>query len=485
MIWPPTGNPCKIPRIHLFMHRYQGGLERPPLIGMKFKIYLGITLSLVAASIFVAIRSTWACNDQASETGQPESEGKRAISNRSQLDQKAGSFRFLESVPGLDINSPPTFASIEARAAHLDIAQIETLLNQHTSHEGLSGWLRSALWAELGRRNHRPSIDTFLTKLEISEKQKTNFAHDQAIFAILRGRIETISSLENDLSPVIEDMNSFTSAREVGYWRSRSVTHLFAKMTQIDHSAAWDFVHNNPLNAAIHNQMPGVYDNKHVAPLAGFFRSLPSEILASTYLQKWQPALEAKEATAAYDNYRKQLESTLSGIILTPPGEAIISHALASLARFNPEAAVDWLNQHEPNPDKPDYNRPHAMWRQLATHHPAQALEIFSREEFINPRRGNIGWLIQNDYTLLPNAVTETEKFSHQTQIIQSVLMSAASTHVNDFFPTPGGPNRLPDFQKRHDSLLEAIKRGTYHEKQKESLLRSLKREFAGKVGVQ
>jgi hypothetical protein len=68
---------------------------------------------------------------------------------------------------------------------------------------------------------------------------------------------------------------------------------------------------------------------------------------------------------------------------------------------------------------------------------------------------------------------------------MQSVIWSAGSDHVNDFFPTPEGPNRLPNFQQRYDFLIEGIEQGTFPEKQKESLLKSLENEFKGKLGAE
>lgn len=297
--------------------------------------------------------------------------------------------------------------------------------------------------------------------------------------------MENLSGFDDNLDSVLEDLNNFASVRDSGYWRSPAVTRLFSRLTQIDPEAAWDLAHKNSLDDKLHDSIPGLVDNRLVSSLTGFFRVLPSEELASSYLKKWQSALETPEAKKAYDTYQQQMSSNLSGFIAIPPEETIISQAVASLARFNPEAAVTWLKEHEPNPDKPDYNRIHGMWRQLATNYPEQALEIFAQEEYLDPRRANIGWMIQSDHSLLPDAVAQTEKASHQVQIIQNVLMSAGSNHVKDFFPTPEGLNRLPNFQQRYDYLVEAINLGTYPERQKESLLKSLNREFRHKLGTE
>lgn len=452
---------------------------------MNTKLSICLAALLLIAGVTIAFKTSYNTVKKSSEN-QPSIEKKdHSRSARNQPNLSAGSFRFLQSVPDLDLNSPPTFSSIEDRTKHLTIAQIEDLLDKHTSHEGLTGWLRSALWAELGRRNHRPTIDALLTRLQNEESNRANFPDDQAIFAFLRGRTETLTEFDDNLDSVLEDFNNFAGARKSGYWRSPAVTRLFSQLTRIDPEAAWDLAHKNSLSENLHDNMPGLVDNSLVSSLTGFFQGLPSEELASSYLKKWQSALETPEAKKAYDTYQQQLNSRLSGFIAIPPEESIVTQAVASLARFNPEIAVAWLKEHEPNPEKPDYNRTHGMWRQLATNYPEQALEIFSREEYLDPRRANIGWMIQYNHSLLPDVIAETDKSSHQVQIIQSVLMSSGSNHVKDFFPTPDGPNRLPNFQQRRDYILEAIELGTYHEKQKESLIRSLNREFQHKLGKQ
>ncbi|MEN8784750.1 MAG: hypothetical protein ABF379_10330 [Akkermansiaceae bacterium] len=452
---------------------------------MNIRFFIGLALILLIGGAIIALKKhTFREN--------PPPAGPRTTSNTPDPGSKRSfkniadkNLQTLQEIPNLNLSSAPTFSSIESRTKRLTIAQIEALLDEHTSHEGLAGWLRSALWAELGRRNHRRLFDKLVASLAGGQSGTSSFATDQALFAFLRGRAEMLNSFDDSLSSIFQDLNNISANNKSGYWKPHTITFLFSKLTAIDPDAAWDLLHDTPLEKETSDPPLGLFDNDHVASLSGFFQALPTEELATSYLKKWQPTLETPNVKKAYENYQTQINSRLSGFIAVPPEETIISQALASLARFNPEAAVTWLKEHEPNPEKPDYNRVHGMWRQLATHHPEQATRIFSQEQYLDPRRANIGWMIQFDYSLLPEAITQTEKASHQTQIIHSVLSSSASNHVNDFFPTPDGPNRLPNFQQRHDYLLEAINLGTYHEKQKESLLKSLAREFSQKLGTQ
>jgi len=419
-------------------------------------------------------------NPESSDTSPRTS--KRTTSTRSESPEK--SLRYLKSIPAMDVNNPLPFSEIQRRTRDLSLEEIQALLAEHTSHYSTTGWLRSALWAELGHRNHRQSFDELLANLDGKDPGTAAFANDQAAFAFLRGRSESLTSIDGANS-VFEDINTLAAGTQSRHWQSRTIAHLFKKLASIDHQAAWELTQKSPLTEtehAGHIGLIGLIDTSQTSALNGFFHSLPSEKLARQYLEKWQPALETPEARKAYQTYQTQLNSRSSGFIVTPPNETIISHALSALARFDPDAATEWLTKHQADPEKPDYNRAHSVWRQLATHHPDDALEIFSRPENIDIRRSSIGWLIENDYSLLPDIISQTDNARHQSQIIQSILSSSGSDHVKDFFPTPEGPNRLPNFQQRHKFLLEAINLGTYPERQREIHLKSLAREFKSKL---
>ncbi|MEJ6642895.1 MAG: hypothetical protein QNL33_06525 [Akkermansiaceae bacterium] len=271
------------------------------------------------------------------------------------------------------------------------------------SHEGLSGWLRSALWAELGRRNDRAAFERRLSSAGSDEAGGASFANDQALFAFIRGRSESLEDFDDSVDAVIEDIGTLAAKTSSGHWRSKAVSELFRKLARMDYGAAWDLVQEPCLNEQLRAEVPGLFNSNQTAATTGFFRALSSEKLVMTYLGEWERVLELPEVKKNYESYQAQLNSRLSGDIAIPPEEVI----------------------------------------------------------------------------------RETPSASHQTQILQSVIWSAGSDHVNDFFPTPEGPNRLPNFQQRYDFLIEGIEQGTFPEKQKESLLKSLENEFKGKLGAE
>lgn len=452
---------------------------------MNSKMAVLFAGALVAGGVFVAMNSKDPGGKEEVSLSERSGGAAGSRTERLALDLSEKALRFLQSVPDFDLNNPPTFAEIQARTKDLTIEQIEELLAEHPSHEGLTGWLRSALWAELGRRNDRASFERLLKTPEGLKRGESSFARDQAVFAFLRGRVEQMTGFDENRDTIIEDINKLSSRGSGPHWQTGAVAGLFSKLVRLDHKAAWDLIQSNDLSETLLAEGVDLFASKQNSAVVGFFRALPSEALVTSYFEEWGNILELPTVTKSYEDYKKQISSSFSGWVSIPPEEVIISNALASLARFNPEAALSWLADHEADPEKPDYNRIHGMWRQLATNYPEQALEIFAEEKYSDPRRANIGWLLSQDFSAVTDAITETPKASHQTQILHSVISSAGSNHVNDFFPTPEGPNRLPNFQQRHDFLLEAINRGTYHEKQKESLLGSLEREFKGKLGAE
>jgi hypothetical protein len=450
---------------------------------MNLKLALLLAGALVVGGVFVTMKSEDAGDEEAALLGERDERVSSSRGERRILDSSEKALRFLRSVPEMDLDNAPSFAEIQGRTGDLTLEQIEELLAANESHEGLSGWLRSALWAELGRRNDRATFERLLSSAGSDETGGASFANDQALFAFIRGRSESLKEFDDSVDVVIEDIGTLAAKSNSGHWRSKAVSELFEKLAKLDHEAAWELVQEPCLNEQLRAEVPGLFDNNQTAATTGFFRALSSEKLVRDYLGEWERVLELPEVRKNYESYRFQIDSSLSGFIAIPPEEVIISNALASLARFDPEAAVAWLAEHEPDPEKPDYNRIHGMWRALAENYPERALEIFGEEKYLDARRMNIGGVLEKDFSLVPEVITGTPKASHQVQILQSVMSSAGSAHVNDFFPTPEGPNRLPNFQERYDFLLEGIHQGAYPERQREQFLERLEQTFEGKLG--
>jgi hypothetical protein len=56
------------------------------------------------------------------------------------------------------------------------------------------------------------------------------------------------------------------------------------------------------------------------------------------------------------------------------------------------------------------------------------------------------------------------------------------SNSEHDFFPAPGLPNRLPNFQERYECLLEAVEAGDFRSGNTGSVLGSLYAAFSSSV---
>ena len=169
---------------------------------MNIRFFISLALILLIGGAIIALRKhTFREN--------PPPAGPRTTSNTPDPGSKRGlkniaakNLQTLQEIPNLNLSSAPTFSSIESRTRRLTIAQIEALLDEHTSHEGLAGWLRSALWAELGRRNHRRLFDKLVASLAGGQSGTSSFATDQALFAFLRGRAEMLNSFDDSLSSI-------------------------------------------------------------------------------------------------------------------------------------------------------------------------------------------------------------------------------------------------------------------------------------------
>ena len=67
-------------------------------------------------------------------------------------------------------------------------------------------------------------------------------------------------------------------------------------------------------------------------------------------------------------------------------------------------------------------------------------------------------------------------------ETLSSEISSLGSSWVRDIFPAPGGPNRLPEFERRYEEILAAVEAGDFKPEQREKILNSVHGEFANKV---
>ncbi|NNC89230.1 MAG: hypothetical protein HKN82_12290 [Akkermansiaceae bacterium] len=78
--------------------------------------------------------------------------------------------------------------------------------------------------------------------------------------------------------------------------------------------------------------------------------------------------------------------------------------------------------------------------------------------------------------------MSRIEDHGPQARSILTGLSSLGSNHVKNLFPAPGQRNRLPDFERRYEAMLEAIEAGRFVPGQKQFLIKNTHREFQHQV---
>ena len=123
------------------------------------------------------------------------------------------------------------------------------------------------------------------------------------------------------------------------------------------------------------------------------------------------------------------------------------------------------------------------MLSEWATAHPAEALKLIE-ENRLQSYTGSLAYAaIMGDPGIATAVMQGMDDHGERERAgaLQDVH-GLDSNHENDFFPAPGLPNRLPNFQERYECLLEAVEAGDFRSGKKVSLLRNLYANFRFKV---
>lgn len=423
------------------------------------------------------------------ESPASEDPGRQSPSHSSRVPQEAptpvSSFAFFKATPTLNLNEAPTFAQFEARAKHLTDEQLYTLLGELDPSSSLASWTRSALWAELGRRNHPDALS-----LLIQQAPDTGFsieARDQSAFAFFRGRIESLQTFHDLRHHAIAQLNTFKDHKGTSDWRKPITRRLFKKMASLDPGATWNLVNqtNSPEFSDLPHSLRFTFGDIH-SPFVGFFHGLDSPSLVQFYLNEWQPAVESESYLKTYNSYlNPNRPSHRSFRFYNPPPaeEALISHTLSSLARFQPDEAFDWIATHELNPEMPDQRRPTNMLKVMAGEHPDDAFSLLSDPAFAKHHLTIALELGKQDLSRAPELVESlVSELNNQGSFLSNLIPPAASQNMIDRYPDPERHNRIHNYQARHDHLLEAINASSIDEEKKEVYRTDLEKAFLNKL---
>lgn len=224
-------------------------------------------------------------------------------------------------------DDPPTFKEIQSLAASLPTALLIPLLDEFTGsmREGIDGWRRAALWAEIGKRapargkallesrfppkeSPQDSGDPFPENADSPEdsaafharmkpfQQRPEEEANLAAFAYLRGRIEACNLSPQALEPLIADFHSLAEGISNEGWSSRVDEMLFRSLARRDPELAWQILPGAKKDSPL-TQYRGFFT---YPSFQGFFDGLDSRKEVTDYAYRWLDYWKSPAVKSAY-----------------------------------------------------------------------------------------------------------------------------------------------------------------------------------------
>lgn len=431
-------------------------------IGIPFFVVL-----VAGASIFLIVRSkSIADRDERSlSAGAAISRGAAAKSRRSSGTRSPAipAEEQIRTILAGSLSDAPSFAELEKLTRSLADEELHALIAEigWMGVQGMNGWVRSGLFAEWGRRDPVAALKSLRFK---SVEKGTQHGREQALFAVYRGwseryPAEAVAQLKKDT--LSEDNKGRTTRRSSGHWVGYAYVELFRQFASQDPEGAWEALPDGgPRRGA----------------MAGFFKGITSERQLHDYVDRWVGDWTSAEGIRAHEQYTAQIRSSLGGVIMMPPNETIARSAALALAEFDLEAAEDWLMTAGPGDEQARKQRRSDLLRDWAKNDPDEALGRIGDEGY-NVETLARG-IIQGDPALAVELMEAIDNHGLRARSLLTAVRSIGNVHVRDFFPVPGGQNRLPNFEERYQQILDAVHAGQFSEGQKESLLRAVHFSF-------
>ena len=387
----------------------------------------------------------------------PRRETERTATDLSSAEAVIRLRNLLEQRP----SSSHRFETVERWVGHLEDADLQELIGELGMEEyaGLTGWVRCALYAEWARRD--PKVALARAEQLPDSGDNHNYAVQQVLFSVLRGWGES--------NPKAAFAEKKRLAKRIGPGNSPANHLIYQELVRRDPEATWQKCKSSPPKA--------------------FFKGLDGKESVAHYLDRWdKERWSSTEAQQKFASYKAEMESdpnrfTISGTLFVqePIEERVAAGAALTLAEYDVEGAVTWLSQHGPGDDTDRRGRISTMLGEWATAHPAEALKLIEEDRL----QSYTGWLataaIMGDPGIATAVMQSMDNHGERARALQDVhRLDSNSEH--DFFPAPGLPNRLPNFQERYECLLEAVEAGDFRSGKKVSLLRNLYANFRFKV---
>lgn len=394
------------------------------------------------------------------------------------------SFRYVSGFQQLDYNGAPTFAQLEARISQLSDDQLFQLLNQIDPSANFATWVRSAIWAEFGRRNHKEAFSLLIA--QAGDKEWPGDALAQSVFAFFRGRAESLDSFEEMSDGLLGQIKRFEEQAGGSGWQPVTVARVFQRMAVLDAEKCWQLANESRLAPGANVLFDGNVDSYY--RIVGFFRGLNLEEDVRHYLARWQPVVESAEYRKVYEEFLTpsvSLHRSFRSFKLRPLNESLIAQLLSALARHDAAAAAEWLQSHQHKVDQPDHRRTAEVWETFAKEYPGDAMTQLSNPDLsayhfkIAAEIGKHNFSLAPDLVLTPGLGIET-----QAHLLNRLIDTSAMENTIDRFPVPEKHNQIPNYQERYDQLLEAIDRSEVAPEAKQGLREKLDRNFSQHLNV-
>ena len=377
----------------------------------------------------------------------------------------------LRNLMGQQPSSSHRFETVERWVGHLGDADLQELIGELGIEEyaGLTGWVRCALYAEWARRDPKAALAR-AEELPDSGDHR-NYAVQQVLFSVLRGWAES------DPKAALAERKRLVS--RLGSASSVLTNFIFQELARRDPEAEWQRYSN------------------YSGPLKAFFMGLDGKESVMHYLDRWdREQWSSGEAQQKFADYKIQVDKAHKALMAgnrgrsatyapvpKPGDEYVAAGAALALAEHDVEGAVAWLSTHGPGDDADRRSRTREMLREWATAHPAEALKLIEEDRLQSYTRSLAYAAIMGDPGIATAVMRAMDDHGERERAgaLQD-LHGVDSNHVIDFFPAPGLPNRLPNFQERYECLLEAVEAGNFRPGEKVNLLRNLHQNFRHKV---
>lgn len=358
-----------------------------------------------------------------------------------------------------------TFKQVSQMAGRLSDKQVAAIGREVGvgRTDGMRGWVRSAVLAEWGGRDFKAAMT------HLSGDAQLDSGHQQALYAVFRG--SRPAEPEQALLHLPRMFREYPSA--VGaftrIWAMHDLRELFSEMAAKEPEQTWQLLTADKpkgpeaealafLSSKFSRKPLSSVDAKSIA-MEGFWRGLRDPTI-KMYAGRFRQVWNAPKVVSATREFRKQMGAHVSSFNWNPPSteESIGREAAVAMARFDPQAAVDWVGKSGPNADIEKDGRINWLLTEWAWRNPARALAELKKGPYGKRQQEISTGILRGDASLAPELVRLPGHGGSLSFVLGNSFPAAATLMEYDMYPVPGRGDVLPSHQVRYDAFKEAIR---------------------------